>query len=142
MVRINNIFKNLFGNNTNTKQLEKINNNIKLITNYQEYIDILKSNANNLTIIVFTKQECPSCSKCIKVTNQIYNKYLDKIKIIEVKFFKDNTKNITSSKILSEHKIRIVPTYLIIKNDIYENIINENFDILSKRIDYHLKSKD
>ena len=127
---VNKILKHLF-----YKDLKEF----PVIKEYQEYLNFLEEDQELIKIVIFTKEDCDQCLKGLKIVSDLKDKYQDKIKIVEVKLFKDSTKNQTPSRLLDQYNINFVPNYILVFKNNWEKISNKDFKYLDSRIISFLK---
>lgn len=109
-----------------------------IIENYQEYQDFLDKDKDKIKLVIFTKEYCDDCIRGLNIVTQLSEKYAEKLEIVEIKCYKDSSKNVASSQILGQYNISYAPSYVIIRKNQYEKIANEDFNYLDKKIKYYL----
>ena len=104
------------------------------LTNYSDYLKFLKKDDQYIKLVIFTKEDCQDCIKGLQIVSQLLDKYPDKLKVLEIKLFKDSSKNVLCSRLLDQYDINFVPNYVLIYQDNYEKISNKDFKYLDSRI--------
>lgn len=138
VIKFLNSLKQIFKNDeTNTNINIK---NFHIVKNYEEYKNFLDKDKDKdiIKLVIFTKEDCDECIRGLNIVTQLSEKYAEKIEIVEVKCYKDSSKNDASSQILGQYNIYYVPSYIIMRNEQYEKIYNENFNYLDKKIKNYL----
>ena len=133
--KIANVFKN---KKENTESYVEIKT-LPTLENYPDYLKFLNEDEQYIKLVIFTKEDCNDCIKGLEIVSQLLDKYSDKLKVLEIKLFKDSSKNILCSRLLDQYDINFVPNYVLLYKDNFEKISNKNFQYIDSRLSSYLK---